>query len=339
MEIWKTFGDLMKNLQLNFKSIDDKLAKQIVQFMSAKAESLEILYLENCNGNILNEFASPILSVTVLKWLTKAESSSETVEIKKLTDIFPNVILLILKNIKSSDLVLIDGKFANLMVLRMELPKIVDEMLIVSFLQNNPTVQTLEIQYASFDLLKQINQILPNLEVLTLESLPKNYAVFKSDPIRFDQVKKLTIDVKFHELNAPENIIFNQLEELTLNIRSKFTDKWIKFINNNVNSNLKSLKLTNAHLKKEQLHAILDHFNNIQTLDITCQSKFEALDIIDFEEKNKNAHIIQMKFDMKISEIGFISILMKVFLDDWNVQVTPEFEIAENVYRCKMELW
>lgn len=336
--MWTTFGDLMKNLVINFDSIDDKLSKQIVQFMGEKAR-LELLYLENCNGNILNEFTNPILSVTELSWLTKAESSlNSPAEIKKLSEIFPSVSLLYLKNIKSSDWIFTDGQFVNLIIVRLELPKVMDELPVVSFLQNNPTVQSLEIQYSSLRLLKKINQILTNLEVLTLESLPKDNAKFKGDPILFDNVKTLTIDVKFHEFNAPENMIFPQLEDLALNIRSKFTDKWMNFINS-VNPNLKSLEITNAHLKKEQLHTILDRFDNLERLDVTCQSEFEALDIIDFADKFPNAHNINMKFNMKIGEIGFISILMNVFLDDWNVQITPEVEGAENVYRCKMEMW
>lgn len=332
MDIWNIFGDLIENLAFDFQMIDEAMVKQIAKFMSEKPESLNILQLTNFKGNALNEFTSTFSNVSQLTF--SMGEPSTFAESKKLCEIFPNVASLYLQNVKSSDWIVINGKFAELTFIRLALPKSIDESHIISFLKTNRNIKKMEIQHASAKLLKAVSEIQNKLDELKIESLSKDYMKYRGDAIHFNTVKYVTIDIKFHEIIVPEKIVFDQLEELTLNVRSKFTDKWMKFVENQVNAELKSLKLVISYLNEKQLIAIPETLSNLNTVDIECQTVFNAQNVIDFVEKNQNAREINMKFSMNLNEIGAVQVL----LNNWHVQITPVNEVADLTYRLNVEL-
>lgn len=342
LDTWSTFGDLIERLSINFKELDDDLSKQIIKYVNDMPDSLKLLSFDHFNGNILTELTSTFPKVfgLVLSNTNSDSTSNVTIgESRKLNELFPNLGELFIDFKRVSDWELIDGTFPNLKVIIAQIPKSrntgeIDDSHVISFLKNNRKIEKISIQHASLNILNEASKSLPNLWSLNLESLGKDYLKYKGDVIHFSNVRDLTIDVKFHEIIVPEKIVFDQLIKLKLNVRSKFTDKWMKFIENQVNSELKSLKLFNPHLKKEQLVAISKNLPKMETVDIQCQTVFEAQDVIDFVEMNKHAHEINMEFEMNITEIG----LMDALKVNWAGYLVPEKETADLIYHIKMHL-
>lgn len=340
MDIWNVFGDCIEHLIIDFQHIDELLAKEIIKFMNEKPDDLRIIQLLNCKGTILNGLTSTFSSVSKLSFSSDEEAKLEfNAESKKFSEFFPNVVQLYVNKMKVSNWEYINGNFSHLISVRLELSKLrksddIDESHVISFLKNNPTILRLTIQDATLTLLQQVNEILPNLDELNLDSLPKDHLKYKGDAIHFRNVKNLAIDVRFHEFDAPEKIVFDQLVKLNLNVRSKFTDKWMKFIGNQVNSGLKSLKFVNPHLKSEQILAISEKLPKMEALDITCGTVFEAKDVIELVKSCKNAREIKMQFEMNPKEIG----LMDSLTENWDGSLIPVKKTTNLIYLVQMHL-
>lgn len=335
-EILNNFGDLIQNLTVNFKEFDTQSeGRVIVNYINDKnCGSFERLSLQNVKENVLNDLQENTCKrITTLRFSTS--DRFEFVESRKLNELFPGVEYLDVECTNPSCWAFITERLTNLRTFHMDFSpanvNAINETHITNFLKNNVRIENLRIYYTNLMLLKEVNEILPNLETLEISLFSDDYLNYP-DIVQFNNVKNLRMDYYGEEPRIPERIFFNQLQQFHLATSlSNFIDKWFEFIDNQVNRNLTTFILATIELEKEQLFTIPEKFPDLQTLIIECWSKkIRATEIISFMKKNK--HLITLKMSIQIDGIE-LKKLQKVLENRWNVEFTPyDLKFIGNYY-------
>lgn len=142
-------------------------------------------------------------------------------------------------------------------------------------MKNYPQITTVSIQFSNLKFLKEVNEILPQIGSLKLKMMSNDYFNYQDEPIRFGNVKILTIESD-HNDEYPKEIHFNQLHELTLNIQPIFSDKWIEFNSQQLSSSISNLILKYGMLTNEHILAVGEKLSHLKTAKIVCKSKISA---------------------------------------------------------------
>lgn len=302
------FGDLIQHLEIKmWTQFTDKVLEHL---NTHPPKSLQTLYFIECDRNALVNFKKPLPSIKTFwfsissKWSGGGLFGQDT----KLIDIFPNVNKLHTEHSSYVDQKFINSEFLHLRSFDMDFSdnNKIAQTDFLSFLRNNKKIDDLTIHNSNLLLLKETNEILPNLQKLSIESFSKNYSNYDGDFIHYKNVKELNITSE-NKNKLPQNIIFDQVEILTINFDYDFTSKWIDIINVQIYSKLKEFKLNTNGLRAEQLLFVTKDLTNLENVEISIKhawgsnsNTFLASDIIKFIEGNK--HLKTLKLYIRIDD-------------------------------------
>lgn len=325
--ILRIFGDLMQNIEISFEKIDVVEGREIVKhFCDNCSDSLSNLILKNCKENVLNDLKATFRNVKTITLSTLASSKLKfSPPVIKLNETFPNLNHLNLGPTKVTDWELIGGTFSELNHLNVEVPRTFkqksrpDDSYVLNLLQSNPQIETLILAKTTLKLLKIASQ-LPRLRALELNALSDQYFNYKGKPVQFDTVESVTIESDYSN-NIPENVHFNRIHELNLNIKRELNGKWIEFINNQVNNNITDLKLDIINITTVNLWSIADTQTNLKRVSIECFREFSADDILMFIRRS--ATLIKLDLKIWIEEAEEKKLYENLQGGEWNISCSP----------------
>lgn len=316
VEFLKKFGDLMPFIEIDFEEIDGNEGIEIVKYVNEKSfKSLMDFKLLNCKSNVLDGLNNTFNQVLRLKFSSSKQNELKTKENLKLNKIVPNLRYYIVEHTRSSDWKFIDGTFLKLTSLEVELQKSrdrnsVDELNILSFFNKNLQIKELKIKNTSLKLLRLLSlpwksnqsngvERFSNFQQLHIDGISDDYLKYKRI-VHFDSIKILV--VTDYEDKVPENVFFNQLETLNLRIESEFNAKWLDFVTNQTNLDLKSLKIQAKNLQIEHFLSIPDKLTHLETVFIKSDSPITAEGIANFTKKSNELKNFELNARMNEDE-------------------------------------
>lgn len=330
-DILNIFGDLIQNLHLNFADIEMDVIQKFVEIINEKsfasARKLELIF---CKENVLEGFKNPFKGVTSLTFSSNLIGKFDG-KGRKLNELFPNVQEFYVRHTKASDWATIDGHFPNLRWFEASLPiakkqNDVDETHISSFLKKNSRIDNFSIENADFKILKATNEVLPKLTTLKIDQFSRNNQNDEGKGIHFQNVKKLTIK-SGNEEKMPEDISFEQLEELKLYIEPEFSDKSIEFIKKLGIERLKTFTLYTRVLTKDTFLKVPKILPNLEFTHISMVNRITltANDVLDFIDKSQQLKELTVNLQMQDNEKNK---LKKALENQYNVEFDskPEFK-------------
>lgn len=285
---------MIKIIIVNFNDIDLKDSIEFVKFMNAEASKwLTMIHFEKCTGNVLDELSNVFINVEFF-----AFSRSESIEFKfkedqRMSKIFPKLKKLIIKLTKVADWSFFDGPIPALEALVLTEPNEVQEQ-IIKFIKRNQQIGDLKIYKTNQLFLKQINENLPNLNILKLNDISGVYD--GQPPIHFEKVEVL---VMFECKIIPENLFFDSLDILILDFnKNEFVDKWLEYLETKINKDLRLMRLVVERLSKVHFLGI-PKLPNLVTAIIQCQSPFSAQEIAEFLDKATHLEVLEIAFQQE----------------------------------------
>lgn len=322
----------MQNLVIEFENIDEMKGKEIVNLMTAKsAESLKTLTLDAYKGNVLGELKNPFPQVISLIFSTNTTEKFNNKN-RKLNELFPNLEHFGVDNKHASDLDFIDGHFPKLINFNVILPWLknepneIDEVNIINFLKNNKQIDTLKIGRTNLKLLKAANEILPNLVSLRISTLSDKYSDYEGDAVQFKTVKELIIKSKGDKI--PKTIFFGSLVKVVLNVKPELTDKWFKFIEEQIDHQLIIFTLVTEVLSNVQLREVTNKLPVLREARMECKSILTADDVIDFIKREKFLHLLNLDIQMEKSEQKN---LVNALTGDWTIEINALISVRNRV--------
>lgn len=311
------FGHMIHKIHVKFEHIDVKEANEIVEKINHYSNSLETLAIEDCKGDVLHNLNNTFPYVFTLKFSSSPMHQLEVNSEFKLNRIFTDLFALHLEH--TTDFSFIGDKCANLVYLNVKLRKSreqnhEDTTRVIHFLKENPQIQHLAVHNCNLNLVKMANEILSQLNFLSVVNLSEDYSDYHDEPIQLDGVRMLTVEVD-NENELPLKIVFANLERLKLIIK-KFTDKWSEFLTSQVNTNLKHFAIDAVEISKEHFLDIAERLPELEAVDVTCTSKLETDDIVGFVGSSKSLKNFDLHLHMNESEQRRLS---EVLPRDWNI--------------------
>lgn len=327
--ILQTFGNLVHKLKVSFEQIDAAEGREIVKHINEYcANSLTQLELNSCKGNILDDLKSTFIN---LKTFVFSSSETNNFQIKphatKLSRLFPNLNSLKLGFTKISHWAIIVGKFPHLNFLDLTPPNketqnVIDNNLAANLIRKNAHIETLIVNEYTMMLLKNVSDFLPKLQNLTLNMFSKDCLNYDGKPIQFNTVQHLSIQSESYGL--PTEISFTQLQRLNLDVARSTDDKWLQFINKQVNKNIDDFEMIAKNLPEKQFLAIPNELTNLKTVVVKCPREFSADELNSFVLECKLMTNLKMKMTLQTSsESEFLTILDHFDrLTNWKIDVT-----------------
>lgn len=297
------FGHLIQSIIINFKYIETEVGREIINIVDEKCyKSLTMIYLLHCRADVLNGLKTEFVKLTSLEFLS-SEIEQFNISSDKLRQSFPKLKILSLELMKTSDLMIFTINFPHLTTISIRFAehKIrIDESQFGRFLKCNPQLKTLNISYTNLELLHEINENAPQLGHLTINRISKDFSSDQNEPIHFSKLTSFALRVD-HIDEWLENISFFQLDMIALYISSdRFNNKWMQFLTNQVNSNVKTISVECQYMEKEHLLEIAERFFGLETFSLICKSEFTANLIVNFIGSSK--HLINLEVEIEIDE-------------------------------------
>lgn len=275
------FGDLIAFVGIDFDSFTADEGKDIVAQIDNKCfASLKRICFVECKRNVLDELKNSFDNVTSMTFSTNIfEPSSFS---HKMDKFFPHLKDLQVRITSSTDWMFIIGKFPRLTSLTVDFQRsnasdAVAES-ISGFFKENSQINYLSFWYSSLKVLKGICHHLSEHKILYIRNLFEDYLNYGHE-VQLNCVYKL--DIHFDSPSeVPENVVFDQLEELNLYIHMQNNStKWFDFISNKMNKNLTKLVLGIGVMQSSEFLSIPDTFPQLQDVNIRGRSNVTANDI------------------------------------------------------------
>lgn len=179
-----------------------------------------------------------------------------------------------------------------------------------AFMKLNPHIKTAEIERFPPDLVKQLDELLPNVETLTLEIYDDN-----NEPVHFSNVRDFTLYT--NNGRFIENLSFERLESLQIQYIPELFDAWIRFF-------LRHNDLQRLHLNERFQRPNIDLLEFTAALPNIVEMKMEytthdrVKDIIKFIK----SHDKLMRFccsDSRFTQ-DELDTLRNSFDNDWTIE-------------------
>lgn len=317
------FGDLIQNVQISFEYIKVDEGKEIVKYLNEHCiQSLMSLVLLYCKENVLDDLKNIFPNVNSVKFssdpMSKLKIASNS---PKINVTFPNVKILELKYTAASDWVLIGDRFPRITSLHVELPERItpgrpDDTHVINLLKKNPKITTLSIRHINLKILNAASQYLLQPKNLQIRLFSNDYTNDNNEHILFESVRYLTIESTHSKEKIPKNIILKQLRELKMDVQPEFTDKWIRFIRNQLSDSIRKFELKSDTLKNEHLRNISEALPNVRMASIECTTNLSAEAIFGFIEQNKHLKRIDLRIKMEEFEQKQLQIKLQT---NWDI--------------------
>lgn len=318
--IFNNFGYSIHNVEIFFEHMDLHQSRRIIRKVIDKcAESLETFTIDNYDRSFLDELNVEFPYVSSLIFSTAKSDLVESVTTSRsMNKIFQNLLKLHVNVAAASDWEFIDGHFSQLNEFSVQLSVQNEEIItaVAGFFTNNPQIVTLVVQYGRLSLLNEANDILRQLKNLELKNMfwgDENYGGAK---IHLNTIQHLLIE-SVHEDRISKMAIFPQLNTLHLKLQHEFTDKWAKFLSNQVNTKLSKFSLVSEGMATEHLLDIPDKQSSLQSVNISSDIYLAADDIMKLIGKSKRLSELQLKVQMEKREQYH---LVEIVPLDWDLE-------------------
>lgn len=305
----------MTNIKIIFEEISEQDGRHILKLINDECSiALKQLSLEECRGNVLDEFKKPQLGLNLLSLTTSKTSAIQFTEnSKKINVLFPNVCKLRLGSLKDSEWTFM-GKFPSLNELQLVLPKFhnkqhFDEKRFENFLKQNENIYLITVVHITLKILQIINKYKPNLEELGLNKFADHFSnavVLKDNLIRFDTITHLSIHSNQASDKMHESVHFNELEEFSMLLRVDFNENWMKFIKKQLNNRLSEITIDAKSVGREHFLAIAKKFQSIELATFRTTSPYKSDDIEQFLKLNENIQELNVECGMREQELDLL---------------------------------
>lgn len=330
LSVFKYFGHVMAKFSIAFNySLPDRVMDVILKYSTS---SLIQLRLVECSGSALSIFNVPFknlqrLEIGGYQWETL---QSQTL---KFNQLFPQLHRLTLEdNFEVIDKESVIQKFPHLnhfqaMVGVDQHDKFLSQAQVKQMLLLNPTIRSLALTNNSEIFLKNVVEILPELDSLEIKELQLHHG----DPERFDDiyfkhVRKLKITSK--TIFTLKNTHFEHLQDLSIDLMPNVISAWESFINNQKGL----IKLT----MKNSIDAMkISHFAEIwpklEKVLIHCDKDVDGQTIEAFVKRSKELKVLTLEnfFDDMKTEF-----LLNRLGNEWNMRFLDN-ENPENGFQLR----
>lgn len=237
LKILHIFGSSIHRLSVGYVGMSSSEVKEINRLIREKSADQLIEFRATFRGNELNS----LLTAPFPKVETATFAVGHLKSMVDLNQIFPRLSHLTLHSTITKSGELIDRHFPHLThftIYFFDQPGLTEHDF-ESMLRKNPQITTIAADHCSLSFLEILRENSLNLESLQLDNLQLNLFSAGNAVVRFERVKKLTLQVFYGILLTPAVIPFefgDQLEEVTL-VWSHFRlgDRWTAFIERNSN--------------------------------------------------------------------------------------------------------
>lgn len=295
------FGDLMQNIEINFAGMTEVEGQTVLKTVNEQSfESLRQLSLFNCKGSVLNVLKHIFSEVKIMKISTCGDVPLKIDEEVNFNEFFPRITHLEIRQIYEPDWIIMNATFLHLKWVKISMPGMRHlkyyDLHLINFFRYNKQIDGLAIISPNHEILQAAEETLPYLN--TIELLLLHNLMHGDHEINFNTVKRLNIETSKFDKDIDVNIKFNQLEILTMVVEKEFTIRWIRFMQNQVNSKLSSLTLTVKNQTKDYLLIISDIFPYLESFKFDCKSTFAASDIAQFIKKSQYLKHIELYIEI-----------------------------------------
>lgn len=322
-----SFGHLIDFIVIDFLEIDLIKGKKFIRSLNEAKCSAFItkLGLINCRSNVLDAFNTNFLfpKLTYLRFSSSPMHNFKIRSDLKIENIFISGVALKVGNTKTSDWSFFNGNIPGLIHFAVKLPKSlaesqIDESLIIQFLQENPQIFRIQLDYCNLNFLHEMSEAIPNLQDLMLNYLSDDYLNYDYT-VHFQNVKYLYI--KTIDNKIPEQLMFDHLRRFDLVISPKFTDKWVKFMAEHINKDFDEFRLNTGLMDREQFGHISKNGLRFRIAQIYCLSPILADDIFSFIENSVLLKGLQVICRMEKAEMNRFK---ENFPANWQIEKLSE---------------
>lgn len=280
----KAFGKSIERLSVVYHLLPHnhkEIGKYINEFCS---ETLVEFNAKNSRPGSFDNMTKPFTKVERVTF----EGQWETVEngTLGLDELFPEMRVL---NLSYSYGYVLERVFPKLVELNADVTPSTD---FFKFLELNPSLRQLRLETTSMELLQNVNDKLPKLEVFDFH-VPKDMPSYQGKPIEFKQVKETSIKDTDRNIRSG-HILFKQLKKLQLAFFGDFIDVWTEFIG--LNANLDTLKITYGNLNNATLLTLASKLNKLVVVDVRCETGTPTESIVKFVESNPKLQTLTLRF-------------------------------------------
>lgn len=321
--LFRNFGDLIQKFKIPFMFTGSEFyEKHIFRDVNNLSRTLKALNLQNCKGSALKEFTNTFNNVKLLTFSTYKVNPLEVD--RKMNEIFPNISTLVIGSTQSNDWKFIGGNFENLTVLEVDLKEGPANSNVTPFFKLNPQVKVLVVGRGNLTLLRDVNDIYPQLEHLYLKYLPSSFSENQTETVYFNTLKQLTFVSDMGE--SPANVQFDKIQKLVLYVQFKVYNSWVDFMTTQVNPSITELELAVRGLSKQQFSIVPETFASLKKARIIALSRLSADDIVAFIQKSKSLTNLSVKCLMNEDEMERLD---EALPEEWNAQFLSSGDYVE----------
>lgn len=319
--ILQTFGDLIQLIDISFDDINETEGSEIVRYISENGtNSLTQLNLRNCYAAVLNELKKPFSHVKSSIISTNLTSKlSKSGDKLNLSELFPKLKRFDLKICNANDWDFVGDGFPYLKSLTVEFPEVMefDRIDFERFFKTSPNINSLSISNSSLMILKAASDFLPNLKCLKIFNFSTDN--YEGDEIQFKNVSSLHMTSTHDNERIPQNLIFTQLQTLTLRLEYDFTNQWNEFFGNESSKSIEFFDIQANSFTKTQLMVIAENQPNIKWAFVQSKTELSAEAIVCFIEKSKRLFSLSYT---SLTDISQQQLLKEKLQNEWSINPT-----------------
>lgn len=290
-KVLRYFGHLITSLKVEYYFVFDSEIENINRIINLYcSDTLMDFDVHSGHEDFFDEMTKPFKAVKSVSVRGRYNSlGSKTL---KLNELYPEMINLTLKNIKVFDSSWINLNFPHLKYLCVDVSQNTDPRMAANylseadvdrFIKNNQQIESVRLGSITQNLLKMVAKDLPNLINLELECYDEWNSNFEHRVIRFDNVKRFTMEGGSH--SVPENIAFTQLEEFQTDGFPKECTRWIDLIENN--KSLRKVHVYERYIKNSEFQRLAQAHSNLIEISLMCGKDVQDETIAMFIKKSK----------------------------------------------------
>lgn len=313
LETLKLFGNLIGKLQLNLSNADSNEAKTISRYVNHYCtERLVDLKLTVGSGNPLKYWEQPMESVKHL--YLSATPMSQGRNIPKLNDTFPRLrTLSVYLSEKSCDYFDCHFQYLDHLIIHEHRSNVHDSS-ISNLLATNPHIRSVTVHKGRISLLNQINEALPLLKTLTIESYH-----YHAVEVFFNALEKLVLK---NSLEVPKFFLAPNLRELDMAFSSEYSNAWKQFLK--VHKNLKRFHLSYSFIYHDEFTMLTENLQNLEEMSVSrYQTAYLGVKWT-FPAVNTTIHFLEShkqlkRFDTDLCTESDKQILRTELQDKWQI--------------------
>lgn len=333
----KFFGCVIQKIIIINTKIEWNRLVVIREFIE-KYASKSLISLELHKIDILEQITVSFEKLEELDFIVFTEKLST--KVLPLNQTFPNLRRLSVTLLSKIDSSFIDCEFPQLKQLKLFTTNSswTQQNQIEGLIRKNPQICDIEIKYFTRNYLKIINQLLPNLEKLTLHD-----SFSEIENIRFEHVKIFIFYPQFS--SSIDKLLLPKIESIKLYYAPSDFNIWIKFFKNHRNlSRLHLIEFSNE--MEVQFKELTTELPNLVEMTLESFKYVDLETITEFIESH--GKLMKCTFSTKMFKVADLDTLRKRFEDKWNIEHSSKirydiifsrkksnFEISEEIILLK----